>query len=171
MTLSGAPGFACYIRSLVTAAAVRYNLLPAHEVEAPLITLPKQAGATQLLDGWLLANHAMVYERIECNYWGAVAGMLREGVGVGFLPADWATALRLHTVGSRTPPQTSPLRIPVAARGCKGLDRCHALTGTSRVNFSAFPGVRSCREFAFKFFRTALRTSAARPVAARPSPA
>ncbi|MGR5254603.1 LysR substrate-binding domain-containing protein, partial [Vibrio astriarenae] len=54
-----------------------------------LVTLPAGAGTTRLLDDWLLANRATVQERIVCNSWGAVAGMLRQGVGVGFLPAYW----------------------------------------------------------------------------------
>lgn len=69
----------------------------------PLVTLPQSAGTTRLLDEWLLANHATVHERILCNSWGAVAGMLRLGVGVGFLPGDWVEALHLRAVGSRTP--------------------------------------------------------------------
>lgn len=47
---------------------------------------------TRILDDWLLAcgiNHA---RRIACNNWSAVAGMLSEGVGIGFLPVDWARA-------------------------------------------------------------------------------
>lgn len=69
----------------------------------PLVTLPQSAGTTRLLDDWLLANRATVHERITCNSWGAVAGMLRQGVGVGFLPAYWANAFKLRTVGARTP--------------------------------------------------------------------
>ena len=34
---------------------------------------------------------------------GAVAGMLRQGVGVGFMPAYWVRALNLRAVGARTP--------------------------------------------------------------------
>jgi DNA-binding transcriptional LysR family regulator len=69
----------------------------------PLVTLPQSAGTTRLLDDWLLANRATVHERIVCNSWGAVAGMLRQGVGVGFLPAHWVEALQLRAVGGRTP--------------------------------------------------------------------
>ena len=69
----------------------------------PLVTLPQGAGTTRLLDDWLLANGATVHERIACNSWGAVAGLLRQGVGVGFLPADWVDALGLRAVGARTP--------------------------------------------------------------------
>jgi DNA-binding transcriptional LysR family regulator len=62
----------------------------------PLVTLPPQAGTTRLLDDWLLAQGASVRERILCNSWGAVASMLRAGLGVGFLPPagspPWACA-------------------------------------------------------------------------------
>lgn len=69
----------------------------------PLVTLPQSAGTTRLLDEWLLANQASVHERIFCNSWGAVAGMLRLGVGVGFLPTHWVKALNLRFVTSKTP--------------------------------------------------------------------
>ena len=68
-----------------------------------LVTLPPGAGTTRLLDDWLLAHRVTVGERILCNSWGAVAGMLRAGVGVGFLPAGWAHTLGLRAVGGRTP--------------------------------------------------------------------
>jgi DNA-binding transcriptional LysR family regulator len=62
----------------------------------PLITLPAQAGTTRLLDDWLLAQGlADPPQRILCNSWAAVAGMLREGVGVGFLPEGWIDGLGL----------------------------------------------------------------------------
>ena len=63
----------------------------------PLITLPAQAGTTRLLDDWLLAQGlADPPQRILCNSWAAVAGMLREGVGVGFLPEGWIDGLGLY---------------------------------------------------------------------------
>ncbi len=67
-----------------------------------LITLPPQAGTTRLLDDWLLARRATVRERILCNSWGAVAGMLRAGLGVGFLPTGWIAALGLRAIGGTT---------------------------------------------------------------------
>lgn len=69
----------------------------------PLITLPQGAGTTRLLDDWLLATRATVHEHIACNSWGAVAGMLRQGLGVGFLPAHWVDTPGLCAVGARTP--------------------------------------------------------------------
>lgn len=90
---ASAPGLAGVGRAGAAALLQRY----------PLVTLPQTAGTTRLLDDWLLANRATVHERIECNSWGAVAGMLRLGVGVGFLPADWIAALKLRAVGSSRP--------------------------------------------------------------------
>ncbi|WP_414441276.1 LysR family transcriptional regulator [Burkholderia sp. 22PA0106] len=57
-----------------------------------LVILPSGSGITRILDDWLLArgiNHA---RRLPCNSWSAVAGMLREGVGIGFLPVSWAAS-------------------------------------------------------------------------------
>lgn len=74
-------------------AALVSGLLERH----PLITLPPQAGTTRLLDDWLLAQGlAEPQARILCNSWAAVAGMLREGVGVGFLPEGWIEGLGLR---------------------------------------------------------------------------
>lgn len=58
----------------------------------PLITLPPGAGTTRILDDWLLNQGVTTEQRIECNNWVAIAGMLREGLGVGFLPQGWAMA-------------------------------------------------------------------------------
>jgi DNA-binding transcriptional LysR family regulator len=58
----------------------------------PLITLPPGAGTTRLLDDWLLGQGVTAQSKIECNNWIAIAGMLREGLGIGFLPESWATA-------------------------------------------------------------------------------
>jgi DNA-binding transcriptional LysR family regulator len=73
-----------------------------------LITLPRNAGTTRLLDDWLLEHAAAVSSCIACNSWAAVAGMLCEGVGVGFLPTGWADSLKLVEVGTRSP--LRPLR-------------------------------------------------------------
>lgn len=69
----------------------------------PLVTLPSGAGTTRLLDDWLLTHKAAVAQRIVCNSWVAVAGMIGAGVGVGFLPAGWAKHLKLHRIGVRSP--------------------------------------------------------------------
>ncbi|CAM4072453.1 LysR family transcriptional regulator [Kerstersia similis] len=58
--------------------------------EVPLITLPAGAGTTRILDDWLMGQHIQHVTRLSCNNWTAVAGMLRRGLGVGFLPSGWA---------------------------------------------------------------------------------
>lgn len=67
-------------------------LTPALLQRWPLVTLPAGAGTTRILDDWLLKQGVTPALRIECNHWVAIAGMLREGVGVGFLPEHWASA-------------------------------------------------------------------------------
>ncbi len=54
-----------------------------------LVTLPAGAGTTRILDEWLLAHGLDDFRRIACNNWMAVAGMLRESVGIGLLPEGW----------------------------------------------------------------------------------
>lgn len=60
----------------------------------PIVTLPSGAGTTRILDDWLSTQPPPTPPRITCNHWGAVAGMLVEGVGVGLLPAGWARSLQ-----------------------------------------------------------------------------
>ncbi|WP_317205308.1 LysR family transcriptional regulator [Janthinobacterium sp.] len=59
----------------------------------PLVTLHIGAGTTRILDQWLAQQEVAAERRLSCNGWGAVAGMLVDGVGVGFLPEGWARAL------------------------------------------------------------------------------
>lgn len=59
----------------------------------PIIALPPAAGTTRLIDDWLLAHGIVAVERINCNNWGAIAGMLIASVGVGILPEGWARKL------------------------------------------------------------------------------
>jgi DNA-binding transcriptional LysR family regulator len=66
------------------------TLTPELLQSVPLVTLPSGAGTTRILDDWLLARGITLERRIVCNSWAAVAGMLREGLGIGFLPAGWA---------------------------------------------------------------------------------
>jgi len=58
--------------------------------EHPLVTLPPGAGTTRILDDWLMKNDMDVAQRFTCNSWGAIAGLLIEGFGVGILPEGWA---------------------------------------------------------------------------------
>ncbi|KWB30601.1 LysR family transcriptional regulator [Burkholderia cepacia] len=86
-------------------------LTPALLASHALVLLPSGSGVTRILDDWLLAcgvNHA---RRIECNNWSAVAGMLGEGVGIGFLPVDWARARSGgHLVQLTSEPPLAPLQ-------------------------------------------------------------
>lgn len=66
---------------------------PALLSQSTLVTLPPGAGTTRILEDWLAAHDAQPRMRLHCNHWGAVAGMLVEGAGVGLLPLGWARAL------------------------------------------------------------------------------
>ncbi|KAF1042265.1 LysR family transcriptional regulator [Xylophilus sp.] len=59
----------------------------------PLVTMPQGAGTHRMLDEWLARTGHVVRRRVTCNTWGAVAGLLAEGLGVGFLPQGWARPL------------------------------------------------------------------------------
>lgn len=59
----------------------------------PLVALPAQAGTTRLIDDWLMAHGVAHAERLTCNNWGAIVGMLTLSVGVGIVPAGWADRL------------------------------------------------------------------------------
>jgi len=59
----------------------------------PLVTLPAGAGTSRIIDDWLAGREA-VDERLCCNNWGAIVGLLIEGTGVGLLPTHWALALQ-----------------------------------------------------------------------------
>lgn len=72
-----------------TTASMSASLLSHH----PLISLPPGAGTTRIIDDWLLSHGITAEERIVCNNWGAIAGMLIEGVGIGILPEGWASKL------------------------------------------------------------------------------
>jgi len=77
--------------------------------ERTLITLPNSAGTVRILDEWLTEHQVSVGRRMTCENLGAVAGMLKEGLGVGFLPRAWAAALiqRGHLAAL---PELPPLR-------------------------------------------------------------
>ena len=59
----------------------------------PIVALPPSAGTTRLIDDWLLAHGIAAVERISCNNWGAIAGMLIASVGIGILPTGWSQKL------------------------------------------------------------------------------
>lgn len=88
-------------------ASFQDKLLQQH----PVVTLPTGAGTTRLLDEWLMARNIDVVHRLTCNSWGAIAGLLIEGIGVGFLPESWARPLsrRGDLRVLRASPALSPL--------------------------------------------------------------
>lgn len=59
----------------------------------PLVVLPATAGSTSLIDDWLTRNHIIHTERVVCNNWAAIVGMLTLSVGVGIVPINWADQL------------------------------------------------------------------------------
>ncbi|WP_227461112.1 LysR family transcriptional regulator [Cupriavidus pauculus] len=76
--------------------------------EQTLLTLPVGAGGTRVLDQWLARRGLMVGRRLMCNSWGAVVGMVVEGLGFGFVPTLWAEAL-VERGGLRILPDTDAL--------------------------------------------------------------
>ncbi|AZY48533.1 LysR family transcriptional regulator [Bordetella avium] len=68
------------------------QVTPALLQRCPLVSLPEGAGTTQLLQTWL-RTLTEAQQRLHCNNWGAIVGMLVEGTGVGLLPLHWAQAL------------------------------------------------------------------------------
>lgn len=128
--------------SLVTSAASPvHQLLKRH----PLITLPQNAGTTRLLDDWLLEHGVTLSARIGCNSWAAVAGMLYEGVGVGFLPKGWASGMGLLEIGADTP--LRPLRYAFQWRHGDTRALIAAMRGLveDRVDFSRARGTQLAR--------------------------
>ena len=59
----------------------------------PLVTLPAGSGVTRLVGDWLRGQGATPDRHLQCNHWGAVAGLIAQGTGVGVLPQGWAQAL------------------------------------------------------------------------------
>jgi DNA-binding transcriptional LysR family regulator len=84
------------------------RLTPAMLSRIPLVTLPDGAGTTRILDDWLLTQGVTAEQRLVCNHWGAVAGLLVEGLGLGFLPEGWARSLSRRGQ-LRILPSTPPL--------------------------------------------------------------
>lgn len=76
-----------------TATLNAARFLPAHLADHTLITLPQGAGTVRILDEWLAAHQVAVGRKLCCENWGAVAAMIRQGLGIGFLPSAWAQLL------------------------------------------------------------------------------
>ena len=96
----------------------------------PLITLPAGAGTTRLLDDWLLAHRINVRQRLLCNSWAAVAGMLCEGLGIGFLPAGWLASLPLQPLATEQP--LAPLQYAMQWRRGDARILIHTLQSLAR---------------------------------------
>ncbi|MCZ2496809.1 LysR family transcriptional regulator [Xylophilus sp. Kf1] len=60
--------------------------------EQRLITLPEGSGSNRILDQWLEGRDVELHRRLTCNSWGAVVGMVTEGLGFAFMPRRWAEA-------------------------------------------------------------------------------
>ncbi len=75
-----------------SAVGAAQRLTPALLRQIPLVSLPDSAGTSRLLQPWLDAAGPGL-QRLSCNNWGAIAGLLLEGAGLGLLPAPWAQAL------------------------------------------------------------------------------
>ncbi|KAF1019752.1 MAG: HTH-type transcriptional regulator GltR [Paracidovorax wautersii] len=66
--------------------------------EQLLIALPVGSGTTRTLDDWLVRHGLGVQRRLSCNSWGAVVGMVAEGLGFTYMPQGWAEALQARGV-------------------------------------------------------------------------
>ncbi|MFY2604852.1 LysR family transcriptional regulator [Achromobacter ruhlandii] len=69
------------------------SLEPADLPGLTLITLPQSSGAIRILDDWLTEQRVSPGRNQCCNSWPGIAAMLRQGLGLGFLPAAWAQVL------------------------------------------------------------------------------
>lgn len=59
-----------------------------------LVTLPRGSGITYILDDWMERAQAQPQQTVTCNQWGAVAGLIVAGQGVGLLPTGLAQGLQ-----------------------------------------------------------------------------
>lgn len=58
-----------------------------------LVSLPRGSGITHILDDWMDRTGVQAPRALACNQWGAVAGLIAAGEGVGILPAGLAGAM------------------------------------------------------------------------------
>lgn len=59
----------------------------------PVISSALGTGSTRVLNDWLDISNVTVNQRLSCNSWAAVAGLLSEGMGIGILPTSWAVRM------------------------------------------------------------------------------
>ncbi|MGF6391429.1 LysR family transcriptional regulator [Pseudomonas plecoglossicida] len=89
----GAADFTWVSRKVLTSGRDISGITLDEMSSLPLVCLPASAGTVRILDDWL-ADHRVNPERsIICESWGAVAGLIHHGLGIGFLPQAWAEAL------------------------------------------------------------------------------
>jgi DNA-binding transcriptional LysR family regulator len=69
------------------------TLMPTLLADHTMITLPAGAGTVRILDEWLTEHQIATGRKLSCENWGAVAGLIRQGLGIGFLPTAWADVL------------------------------------------------------------------------------
>uniref|UniRef100_UPI00372CECE1 LysR substrate-binding domain-containing protein n=1 Tax=Piscinibacter sakaiensis TaxID=1547922 RepID=UPI00372CECE1 len=97
------PDLAARLGGTVDAAA-----LQAH----PLVGLPAGSGITQLVDDWLRRSGAQAPRRLDCNHWGAIAGLLVHRASAccrwpGPPRSAAAACWRRSTARSRSAPSTT----------------------------------------------------------------
>lgn len=63
-----------------------------------LITLPALSGANRVLDKWLLTNKIIPNDRMFCNSWAGIAGLISSGSGFGYFLESWAIELQKKKV-------------------------------------------------------------------------
>lgn len=97
----------------------------------PLVTMPQGAGTHRMLEDWLARSAAVVHRRLTCNTWGAVAGLLVEGIGVGFLPGAWAAPLLARGALQALAhwPELAPLHYAFQVRRDDGRSALRAMQG------------------------------------------
>ena len=61
--------------------------------DCTIVTLPEGAGTTRMLDVWMNTHETRGKHILPCSNLGAVAAMLKHGLGVGFLSTAWAQAM------------------------------------------------------------------------------
>lgn len=98
--------------------------------EHPLVTLPLGSGVTPVIDTWLRETQASAPKRLVCNHWGAIVGLLAQGLGVGWLPTGWAQALQAR--GVLAPVVGSPPLEPLDYRLHSRRDDLRPLVATLR---------------------------------------
>lgn len=69
------------------------EMRPESLVSERLVTLPRGAGTVRILDDWLTQYQVTPAQHLFCENLGALAGMIQQGLAVGFLPSAWAESL------------------------------------------------------------------------------